>query len=84
VYGYEKPEGGRGTKRTMPFAASERHEVWSADVRHLDMVDEARVGGKAYSVTVMDNYSRAILSSAVTRRQDLSTFLSVFYHAAER
>jgi putative transposase len=84
VYGYEKPEGGGGTKRTIPFAASERHEVWSADVRHLDMVDEARVGGKAYSVTVMDNYSRAILSSAVTRRQDLSTFLSVFYHAAER
>jgi hypothetical protein len=53
-------------------------------VRHLDMLDEELVGGKAYSVTVMDNYSRAILASAVTRRQDLSAFLSVFYRAAER
>src|SRR5215216_3299278 len=32
----------------------------------------------------MDNFSRAILSSAVTRRQDLSAFLSVLYRAAER
>jgi putative transposase len=84
VYGYEKPTGGGDAKRAMPFAAAERHEVWSADVRHLDMVDEGPVGGKAYSVTVMDNYSRVILSSAVTRRQDLSAFLSVFYRAVER
>src|SRR5215213_9966125 len=76
VYGYEKPAGGGGSARAMPFAASGRHEVWSADVRHLDMVDAGLVGGKAYSVTVMDNYSRAILASAVTRRQDLSAFLS--------
>lgn len=68
----------------MPFAATERHALWSADVRHLDMVDEGLVGGKAYAITVMDNYSRAILSSAVTRRQDLSAFLSVFYRAVER
>ena len=84
VYGYEKPRAGDGTTRAMPFAASERHEVWSADVRHLDMVDEGLVGGKAYSVMVMDNYSRAILARAVTRRQDLSAFLSVLYRAVER
>jgi transposase len=84
VYGYEKPKAGDGTTRAMPFAATERHEVWSADVRHLDMVDEGLVGGKAYSVTIMDNFSRAILSGAVTRRQDLSAFLSVFYRAVER
>jgi putative transposase len=84
VYGYEKPEGGGRAERMMPFAATERHQIWSADVRHLDMVDESRVGSKAYAVTVMDNYSRAILSSAVTRRQDLLAFLSVFYRAVER
>jgi hypothetical protein len=49
VYGYEKPESGDGSKRAMPFAATERHEVWSADVRHLDMVEEELVGSKAYS-----------------------------------
>jgi transposase len=84
VYGYAKPKGGDGTKRAMPFAASERHEIWSADVRHLDMVDEDLVGSKAYSVTVMDNYSRAILASAVTRRQDLGAFFSVLYRTVER
>ncbi len=84
VYGYERPIAGSGAARAMPFAVSERHEVWSADVRHLDMVDEGLVGGRAYAVTVMDNYSRAILSSAVTRRQDLSAFLSVLYRAVER
>jgi putative transposase len=83
VYGYEKPEPGGGAKKAMPFAASRRHEFWSADVRHLDMVDEGRFGGKVYVVAVMDNYSRAILSSAVTRRQDLSAFLSVLYRAVE-
>jgi transposase len=83
VYGYEKPRAGDGSERSMPFAASERHEIWSADVRHLDMIDE-RLIGKAYSVTIMDNYSRAIVASAVARRQDLSAFLSVFYRAAER
>ncbi len=84
VYGYEKPEGGSGATRAMQFAATERHEVWSADVRHLDMADESLVGSKAYAVTVMDNYSRAILASALTRRQDLSAFLSVLYRAVER
>ena len=87
VYGYEKPgfaSGSGATRAIMPFAASARHEVWSADVRHLDIVDESLVGSKAYAVTVMDNYSRAILSSAVTRRQDLSAFLSVLYRAVER
>jgi putative transposase len=84
VYGYEKPHSGGGAPRAMPFAASERHEVWSADVRHLDMVDGRVVGGKAYSVTVMDNFSRAILASVVTRRQDLSAFLSVHYRAVEK
>ena len=44
------------------------------------MVDERLVRSKAYSVTLMDNYSRAILASAVTRRQDLS----VLYRAVER
>jgi putative transposase len=73
-----------GTKKAMPFSASERHEVWSTDVRHLDMVDESLVRGKAYAVTVMDNFSRAILASAVTRRQDLSAFLSVLYGAVDR
>jgi len=33
---------------------------------------------------VLDNHSRAILSSAVTRTQDLASYLAVLYAAVER
>ncbi len=65
----------------MPFAARRRHQFWSADIRYADN-DE--VGGRAYVVSVLDNHSRAILASAVTRTQDLASYLSVLYAAVER
>src|ERR671911_1326909 len=68
-------------QRLAPFIGHIRDHDLGA---HLDMVDQDLGGGKAYSVTVMDNFSRAILTSAVTRRQDLSAFLSVFYRAVAR
>ena len=37
-----------------------------------------------YVVSVMDNHSRCILASAVTRTQDLASYLSVLYAAVER
>ena len=84
IYGYEKPKAsGAGEKKPMPFASSKRHEYWTADVRY---VDEHRISseGRLYVVAILENHSRAILSSAVTRTQDLSTFLSVLYRAVER
>lgn len=85
VYGYEKPKAGSKEKQEMPFASSTWHEYWSADVRYLDDLDESIVeGGRVYAITIMENYSRAILWSALTRRQDLSAFLSVLYRAVDR
>ena len=81
LYGLEKPKGPAKEKREMPFAARRRHQYWSADIRY---VDDWRVGGRAYVVSVLDNHSRAILSSAVTRTQDLASYLSVLYAAVER
>jgi transposase len=84
IYGYEKPKtSGAGAKKPMPFASSRRHEYWTADVRYID---EHRVlsEGRLYVVAILENHSRAILSSAVTRSQDLSAFLSVLYRAVER
>src|SRR5438552_10315951 len=34
-----------------------------------------------YCISILENYSRAILASVLSRRQDLSAFLSVFYAA---
>jgi putative transposase len=81
IYGLEKPKGPVKEKKEMPFAARRRHQYWSADVRY---VDNDRVGGRAYAISVLDNHSRAVLASALTRTQDLASYLSVLYAAVER
>lgn len=81
LYGLEKPRGPSKEKREMPFAARRRHQYWTVDVRY---VDDRKLGGRAYVVSVLDNHSRAILASAVARTQDLASYLSVLYTAVER
>jgi transposase len=84
IYGYDKPMSGGGSKRVMPFASERHHEYWTADVRYLDMLDESLLAeGMVYAVTIMENYSRAVLASSLTRRQDLNTFLAVLYQAIQ-
>ncbi len=78
LYGLEKPKGPVKEKREMPFRATRRHQFWSSDVRYID---DHGLGGRAYVVSVLDNHSRAILASAVTRTQDLASYLSVLYAA---
>ena len=80
LYGLEKPRGPIKEKQRMPFAARRRHQYWTSDVRYVDH----KLGGRAYVISVMDNYSRAILASALTRSQDLSSYLAVLYAAVER
>jgi hypothetical protein len=80
LYGLEKPKGPSKEKREMPFEAKRRHQFWSADVRYVDH----GLGAKAYVISLLDNHSRAILSSALTRTQDLASYLSVLYAAVER
>src|SRR5215217_867757 len=81
LYGLEKPKGPVKEKREMPFAARRRHQFWSADVRYLKGL---KLPGRFYVISVLDNHSRAILASAVTRTQDLASYLSVLYAAVER
>ena len=78
VYGLQKPPGGaETTPKQMPFASDRRHEYWSADIRYL-ATPRLSPGGQIYVISVLENHSRAILSSGVFRTQDLSSFLSVF------
>jgi putative transposase len=84
IYGYEKPKSGAGAKKPMPFAASRHHEYWTADVRYLDMLDEDLLAeGMVYTITILENYSRAVLASSLTRRQDLNAFLAILYRAVQ-
>lgn len=62
--GLPKPKRSPHTKREMPFEASYRHEIWTSDVRYVD--HSIPENGQAYVISVLGNYSRAILASAVT------------------
>ena len=72
-------------KKPMPFRAHRRHEIWTVDVRYVDHdLPPAEIEGNAYVIAVLENYSRAILASAVSRSQDATAFLRVLYSAVER
>lgn len=82
VYGLKKPDGTEAAPKNMPFRAARRHQFWSTDIRYMD--HRLPDVGNVYSITIMDNYSRAILWGAITTRQDLAAYLSVLYKAVER
>jgi hypothetical protein len=51
-------------------------------VRYLDT--PALDGGQVYCISILENYSRAILASAVSHTQDLTAFLIVLYAAVRQ
>lgn len=85
LYGLGKPKRSPREKKEMPFRATRRHEIWTADVRYVDhnMPPEEHVGN-VYVISVLENYSRCILASAVSRSQDTTAFLRVLYSAVEK
>jgi hypothetical protein len=66
----------------MPFAAQRRHQYWSVDIRYIEDHDLA-TGKPVYVISVLDNFSRALLASAVSPRQDLTAYLIVLRAAIE-
>ena len=66
----------------MPFAAVRRHQYWSVDVRYIE--DHALGTGKpVYVISILENFSRALLASAISPRQDLTAYLIVLRAAIE-
>jgi len=78
LYGLAKPARAPKAPKAQPFAAKRRHQYWSVDIRHLDM---ANIGMKVYCVSILENYSRAILASGIFPAQDLSAYLMILYAA---
>ncbi len=70
-------------KAEMPFRAERRHHIWSVDIRYLDM---HRLPGveMVYCISILENFSRAILASAISVRQDTEAFFAVFYAAVRK
>ena len=67
----------------MPFRASRRHEYWSADIRYIEehlLPDPKPV----YVITIFENFSRMVLSSAISATQNQWDYLAVLADAIRR
>jgi putative transposase len=79
LYGLRGPEAKPREPKPMPFQAHRRHQYWTVDVRYIDVHQLG--GGNIYSITILDNYSRFIVGSAISRTQDQPAFLRVLLSA---
>ena len=68
--------------QAMPFAAQRRHQFWSVDIRYVE--DHALGTDKpVYAISILENFSRALLASVISPRQDLTAYLIVLRAAVE-
>ncbi len=69
--------------RVHPFAAVRRHQIWSVDIRYIEGhgLDTDK---PVYVIAVLENYSRALLASLLSPRQDLTAYLVVLRDALQR
>jgi putative transposase len=79
----QPPERAPREPHAMPFAATRWHQWWSVDVRYLE--DHALpIDQPVYVLAVLENFSRAILASRLSLRQDLTAYLIVLRDAIAR
>lgn len=80
LYHLQMPRKGGRPKAQMPYRAERRHMFWSVDIRYLDM---HRLPGveMVYCISILENFSRCVLASAISLRQDTEAFFAVLYKA---
>jgi putative transposase len=79
LYGLKGPKKEPHEPKEMPFKATRRYEYWTVDIRYIE--DHLLGPDPIYSITIMDNFSRALISSALSPKQDLTAYLIVLYSA---
>ena len=81
LYGVSPPESSTPRERKeMPFKARFRQEIWSVDVRYIE---EHGLGfpEPIYMISILENYSRALLASKISRSQNQWDYLEVLFAA---
>jgi putative transposase len=81
LYGLRGHEATPRKPKPMPFKAHWRHEYWTVDVRYIDVHQLG--GGNIYTITIIDNYSRYIVGSVLSRTQNLCAYLHVLLSAVK-
>lgn len=83
LYHLQMPTKRGRPKKEMPYSASRRHQYWTTDIRYLDM-HQLPGEDKVYCISILENFSRAILASAISRHQDTEAYLAVLYAAIRK
>jgi putative transposase len=81
LYGLRGPSKQTHEPKKMPFKAVRRHQYRIVDLPYLDHNLE---GGNVYCISILENYSRAILAGGISRSQDLTAFLIVLFAAVRQ
>jgi putative transposase len=81
LYGLGKPPREAKVPKEHPYKAQYRHQIWSVDVRYIEHHQIPGLTGPFYIISVLENFSRAILASDIFQRQDLTAYLLVLYAA---
>ena len=77
LYGWNKPKGPAKPKKEMPFKATRRHAYWSIDVRYIEHHQLPNIKGPVYVISILENFSRMLLASAISDKQDTAAYLRV-------
>jgi putative transposase len=80
LYGLKMPRSEAHEPRPHPYRAAYRHHIWSVDLRYIEkhrLCDDKPV----YILSVLDNFSRAILASGISKTQNLTDYLIVLFAA---
>jgi putative transposase len=83
LYGLEKPKRQPRATLEMPFRAVRRHQYWSADIRYIEehLLPDPR---PVYVIPIFENFSRMVLSSAISASQTQWDYLAVLADAIRR
>lgn len=81
LYGLSTPKGEGRKKKEMPFKASFRHEYWSVDVRYIEKHHLPDHQGPVYLISILENYSRAVLASKISPTENQWDYLEVLFAA---
>jgi transposase len=81
LYSIEVPKGVPHERKEMPFKATFRHQYWSIDVRYIEDHRVPDVKGPIYLISVLENYSRAVLASKISPTQNQWDYLEVLFAA---
>jgi len=84
LYGLPPAKGGTPrVRKEMPFKAHFRFEYWSVDVRYIENHDLG-FPEPIYMISILENYTRAILASKMSLTQNQWDYLEVLFAAFSR